>query len=345
MGKINYKSSGVDIDAGNEAVNRIKDGVKSTFTSNVLTCIGSFGSLYDLKPILENYHHPVMVQSIDGVGTKIIIARKLKIFDTIGIDLLSAAANDILVMGARPLTFLDYIANDKLNSEIIEKIVSGMVKACKSTGVSLVGGETAEMPDTYLPGEHDLVGIVTGVVEKEKIITGENIKPGDVVLGLPSNGLHTNGYSFARKLFFEIGEYDINDTTPELEKSVGLTLLEPHINYTNHVFATLDAGIDVKGIAHITGGGLVENIPRILPDGCGVEIQKGSWPNIPVFDVMQSIGNVDEDEMYRVFNMGIGMTFIVNPDNIGAVTDALKDLTDVYEVGFVVSGEKHVSIN
>ena len=345
MGKIDYKSAGVDIDAGNEAVNRIKDGVKSTFTSNVLTGLGSFGSLYDLKPILENYDNPVMVQSIDGVGTKTIIARKLGKFDTIGVDLLSAAANDILVMGARPLTFLDYIANDKLNPEIIEEIVSGMVKACKSTGVSLVGGETAEMPDTYLPGEHDLVGIVTGVVEKEKIITGENIKPGDVVLGLPSNGLHTNGYSFARKLFFEIGEYDVNDTTPELEKSIGLTLLEPHINYTNHVFATLDAGIDVKGIAHITGGGLVENIPRILPDGCGVEIQKGSWPNIPVFDVMQSIGNVDEDEMYRVFNMGIGMTFIVNPDNIGAVTDALKDLTDVYEVGFVVSGEKHVSIN
>ena len=345
MGKINYKSAGVDIDAGNEAVDRIKDSVKSTFTSNVLTGLGSFGSLYDLKPILENYDNPVMVQSIDGVGTKTIIARKLGKFDTIGVDLLSAAANDILVMGARPLTFLDYIANDKLNPETVEEIVSGMVKACKSTGVSLVGGETAEMPDTYLPGEHDLVGIVTGVVEKEKIITGENIKPGDVVLGLPSNGLHTNGYSFARKLFFEIGEYDVNDTTPELEKSVGLTLLEPHINYTNHVFATLDAGIDVKGIAHITGGGLVENIPRILPDGCGVEIQKGSWPNIPVFDVMQSIGNVDEDEMYRVFNMGIGMTFIVNPDNIGAVTDALKDLTDVYEVGFVVSGEKHVSIN
>jgi phosphoribosylformylglycinamidine cyclo-ligase len=286
-----------------------------------------------------------MVQSIDGVGTKTIIARKLGKFDTIGIDLLSAAANDILVMGARPLTFLDYIANDKLNPETIEEIVSGMVKACKSTGVSLVGGETAEMPDTYLPGEHDLVGIVTGVVEKEKIITGENIKPGDVVLGLPSNGLHTNGYSFARKLFFEIGEYDVNDTTPELEKSIGLTLLEPHINYTNHVFATLDAGIDVKGIAHITGGGLVENIPRILPDDCSVEIQKGSWPILPVFDVMQSLGDVDEDEMFRTFNMGIGMTFIVNPDDIGAVTDALKDLTDVYEVGFVVSGEKHVSIN
>jgi phosphoribosylformylglycinamidine cyclo-ligase len=342
MGKIDYKSAGVDIDAGNEAVNRIKDGVKSTFTSNVLTGIGSFGSLYDLKPILDNYDNPVMVQSIDGVGTKTIIARKLGKFDTIGIDLLSAAANDILVMGARPLTFLDYIANDKLNPETIEEIVSGMVKACKSTGVSLVGGETAEMPDTYLPGEHDLVGIITGIVEKEKIITGKNIKPGDVLLGLPSNGLHTNGYSFARKLFFEVGGYDVNDTIPELEKSIGLTLLEPHINYTNHVFATLDAGIDVKGIAHITGGGLVENIPRILPDGCGVEIQKGSWPNIPVFDVMQSIGDVDENEMYRAFNMGIGMTFIVSPDDIGAVTDALKDLTDVYEIGSVVNAENKV---
>ena len=342
MSKVDYKSAGVNIDAGNEAVNRIKDGVKSTFTSNVLTGLGSFGSLYDLKPILDNYDNPVMVQSIDGVGTKTIIARILGKFDTIGIDLLSAAANDILVMGARPLTFLDYIANDKLNPKTIEEIVSGMVKACKNTGVSLVGGETAEMPDTYLPGEHDLVGIITGVVEKEKIITGENIKPGDVLLGLPSNGLHTNGYSFARKLFFEIGGYDINDIIPELEKSIGLTLLEPHINYTNHVFATLDARIDVKGIAHITGGGLVENIPRILPDGCGVEIQKGSWPNISVFDVMQSIGNVDEDEMYRVFNMGIGMTFIVSIDDIGAVKDALKDLTDVYEIGSVVNAENKV---
>ena len=342
MGKIDYKSSGVDIDAGNHAVERIKDGVKSTFTSNVLTGLGSFGSLYDLKPILENYENPVMVQSIDGVGTKTIIARKMGKFDTIGIDLLSAAANDILVMGARPLTFLDYIANDKLNPETIEEIVSGMVKACRETGVSLVGGETAEMPDTYLSGEHDLVGVITGVVEKEKIITGENIKPGDVVLGLPSNGLHTNGYSFARKLFFEIGGYDVNDTIPELEKSVGLTLLEPHINYTNHVFTALDSGIDVKGIAHITGGGLVENIPRILPDGCGVDIKKGSWPILPVFDVMQSLGNVDEDEMYRAFNMGIGMVFIVSPNNVNSAKNALKDLTEVYEIGSVVSGESKV---
>ncbi len=335
MSKIYYKSAGVNIDAGNEAVDRIKDKVESTFTPNVISGFGSFGSLYDLKPILENYKNPVMVQSIDGVGTKTIIARKMGKFDTIGIDLLSACANDILVMGARPLTFRDYIANDKLSPNIVEEIVSGMVKACKDTGVSLVGGETAEMSDTYLPGEHDLVGVITGVVEKEKIITGESIKPGDVVLGLPSNGLHTNGYSFARKLFFDIGGYSVNDTIPKLEKSVGLTLLKPHINYTNHVFAVLDAGIEVKGIAHITGGGLIENIPRILPDGCGVEIQKESWPALPVFGVMQSIGDVDEDEMYRAFNMGIGMVFIVNPDDI----DATKNLMGTYKIGTVISGK------
>ena len=335
MGKIYYKSAGVNIDAGNEAVDRIKDKVESTFTPNVIAGLGSFGSLYDLKPILEAYNNPVMVQSIDGVGTKTIIARKMGKFDTIGIDLLSACANDILVMGARPLTFLDYIANDKLSPDIVEEIISGMVKACKDTGVSLVGGETAEMPDTYLPGEHDLVGVITGVVEKDKIITGESIKPGDVVLGLPSNGPHTNGYSFARKLFFDVGGYSVNDIIPELEKSVGLTLLKPHINYTNHVFAMLDAGVEVKGIAHITGGGLIENIPRILPDGCGVEIQKESWPALPIFGVMQSIGDVDEDEMYRAFNMGIGMVFIVNPADM----DATKSLMETYKIGTVISGK------
>ena len=338
MNNSDYKSAGVDIDAGNEAVDRIKDGVKSTFTANVLTGLGSFGSLYDLKPLLENYENPVLVQSIDGVGTKTIISRKLGKFDTIGIDLLSACANDILVMGAQPLTFLDYIANDKLNPDIIEEIVSGMVKACRETGVSLVGGETAEMPNTYLPDEHDLVGVITGVVDKDKIITGETIRPGDAVLGLPSSGLHTNGYSFARKLFFDIGGYDINDLIPKLQKSVGLTLLEPHINYTKHVFAALDTGVDIKGIAHITGGGLLENIPRILPNGWGVELQKGSWPSVPVFGVMQSIGNVNEDEMFRAFNMGIGMVFVVETDDADSVKDALKNLTEVYEIGSIIKG-------
>jgi len=337
---MDYKSAGVDIDAGNEAVVRIKKGVRSTFTTNVLTGLGSFSSLYDLKSILDDYENPVLVQSIDGVGTKAIIARKLGKFNTIGIDLLSACANDILVMGARPLTFLDYIANDKLMPDTIEEIVAGMVQACRDTGVSLVGGETAEMPDTYLPGEHDLVGVITGVVEKDKIITGEAIQPGDVVLGLLSSGLHTNGYSLARKLFFEIGGYDVNDTIPELEKSVGLTLLEPHINYTNHVFGVLDKEIGVKGVAHITGGGLVENIPRILPDGCDVEIHKGSWPGVPIFNVMQSIGNVDENEMYRAFNMGIGMIIIAAPDQVNSI----KKIIDVHEIGFVFAGGNQVNI-
>ena len=337
---MDYKSAGVDIDAGKEAVKRIAEGARLTYTANVLTGLGSFGSLYDLKSILDDYENPVLVQSIDGVGTKTIIARKLGKFNTIGIDLLSACANDILVMGARPLTFLDYIANDKLRPDTIEEIVSGMVQACGDTGVSLVGGETAEMPDTYLPGEHDLVGVITGVVEKDRIITGETIQLGDVVLGLPSSGLHTNGYSLARKLFFEIGGYDVNDTIPELESSIGLTLLEPHINYTNQVFGVLDKEIEVKGVAHITGGGLVENIPRILPDGCDVEIHKGSWPSVPIFNVMQSIGDVDENEMYRAFNMGIGMIIIAAPDQVNSI----KKLIDVHEIGFVLAGGNQVNI-
>ena len=337
---MDYKSAGVDINAGNKAVENIKKGVQSTFTTNVLTGLGGFGSLYDLKSIIDDYENPVLVQSIDGVGTKAIIARKLGKFNTIGVDLLSACANDILVMGARPLTFLDYIANDKLRPDIIEEMVNGMVDACLDTGVSLVGGETAEMPDTYLSGEHDLVGVITGVVEKNKIITGQAIHPSDVVLGLQSSGLHTNGYSLARKLFFEIGGYDVNDTIPELEKSIGLTLLEPHINYTNNIFSLLDKDIEVKGIAHITGGGLIENIPRILPDGCCVEIHKGSWPAVPIFNVMQSIGNVDENEMYHAFNMGIGMIIIAAPDQVNSI----KKIVDVHEIGFVSAGENQVNI-
>ena len=337
---MDYKSAGVDINAGNKAVENIKKSVRSTFTTNVLTGLGGFGSLYDLKSIIDDYENPVLVQSIDGVGTKAIIARKLRKFNTIGVDLLSACANDILAMGARPLTFLDYIANDKLRPDIIEEMVNGMVDACLDTGVSLVGGETAEMPDTYLSGEHDLVGVITGVVEKNKIITGQAIHPSDVVLGLQSSGLHTNGYSLARKLFFEIGGYDVNDTIPELEKSIGLTLLEPHINYTNNIFSLLDKDIEVKGIAHITGGGLIENIPRILPDGCCVEIHKGSWPAVPIFNVMQSIGNVDENEMYHAFNMGIGMIIIAAPDQVNSI----KKIVDVHEIGFVFAGENQVNI-
>ena len=344
MTKIDYRSAGVDIDAGNDAINRIKNKVRSTFSNNVLTGIGGFGSLFDLKPVLKDYNDPVMVQSIDGVGTKTIIARKMNKFDTIGVDLVSACANDIVTLGARPLTFLDYIANDTLKPEIIEEIVSGMADACLDIGVSLVGGETAEMPDTYLPGEHDLVGIITGIVNKNNIITGDSIRPGDVVLGLPSNGLHTNGYSLARKLFFDVGRYSVNDTIPEFEESVGLTLLTPHTNYTNHILTILDSGIDIHGLAHITGGGIIENIPRVLPGDCGVEIRKGSWPVLPVFNIMQSIGNVDHEEMYRTFNMGIGMVVIVDATGITKIKNSLKNLSEVYRIGSVIQGKRRIRI-
>ncbi len=345
MTKVDYRSAGVDIDAGNEAVDRIKDIVRSTFTENVLTGLGSFGSLFDLRPILDNYREPVLVQSIDGVGTKTIIARKLNKYDTIGIDLLSACANDILVMGARPLTFLDYIANEKLKPHVIEEIVSGMVVACKETGVSLVGGETAEMPDTYLPGEHDLVGIITGVVEKDKIITGDRITPGDSIIGIPSNGLHTNGYSLARKIFFDVGGFDVEDHLPGLNNSVGMTLLKPHVNYTNHVASILKAGVDIKGIAHITGGGILENVPRILPDHCAASIQKGSWPSVDVFSVMQSIGNINEREMFRTFNMGIGMALVIQSSEMQKLKKSLSRLTPVYEIGSIIAGNKEVTID
>ena len=345
MSKVNYKDAGVNIDAGNDAVNRIKENVKSTFTKNVLTGIGSFGSLFSLKTILKEYSNPVLVQSIDGVGTKTIIARKLQKYDTIGIDLLSACANDILVMGAKPLTFLDYIANEKLHPGTVEEIVSGMVQGCRETDVSLVGGETAEMPDTYLKGEHDLVGIITGVVEKDKIITGEKIQPGDIVLGLPSNGLHTNGYSMARKIFFKDMGYNVDTYLESLDDTVGAALLEPHINYTNHVFKLLNEKINVKGIAHITGGGLTENIPRILPNGCSVKIQKGTWPSLPIFDTLKDLGNVEEEEMYQAFNMGIGMVFIVDSDSVNSIEKALKNITNIYTIGEVIDGENIVHYN
>ena len=342
MRKTDYRSAGVNIDAGNEVVDKIKDNVKSTFTDNVLTGLGSFGSLFNLGPIVNEFKEPVLVQSIDGVGTKTIIARKMKKFDTIGIDLVSACANDIVVMGARPITFLDYIANDKLKPNIVTEIVNGMVSACKKTGVSLVGGETAEMPDTYLPGEHDLVGVITGVVEKDKIITGKTIAPNDVIVGIPSSGLHTNGYSLARRIFFDIGKFSITDTVPGLKRSLGMTLLEPHINYTNHVLSVLKDNIHVKGIAHITGGGLLENIPRILPDNCGALIKKDSWPRPGVFSVMSSMGNVAEKEMFRAFNMGIGMVFVVEISEVKKIRKSLDVLSPVYEIGTVVCGEKKV---
>jgi len=343
MKKIDYKSAGVDIDAGNKSVDLIKKSVKSTFNKNVLTGIGSFGSLYSLKNIIAEYENPILVQSIDGVGTKTIIARKMKKYDTIGIDLVSACCNDITVMGAQPLTFLDYIANDKLNPSIIKEIIDGMASACRDNNIALVGGETAEMPDTYLAGEHDLVGVITGVVDKKNIIDGSKITNGDVVLGLPSTGLQTNGYSLARKLFFKVGQYKVSDTLPNLDKSIGETLLEPSYVYNNYVQLLLKNPIQIKGMAHISGGGLVENIPRILPSNCAIEIKKDSWPVLPVFKTMQDIGNIDENEMYRTFNMGIGMVLIVPAEQQKETFSILEGKISAYEIGNVIHGKPKVS--
>ncbi len=342
--KVDYKSAGVNIDAGNEAVERIKASVHSTYTPAVLSELGGFGGFYDLKSLLNDYRHPVLAQSIDGVGTKIIIARLMDKYDTIGHDLVSACCNDIIVAGAKPLTFLDYIANDKLEPEVVAAIVDGIAEACLDIGVSLVGGETAEMPDTYLPGENDLVGIVTGIVDKEKIITGKSISPGNRVIGIASSGLHTNGYSLARKLFFEVGKYSVGDHLPELGRTVGEALLEPHINYTNPVLELLNRGLAIKGIAHITGGGFIDNLPRVLPDGCSISINRSGWEIPPLFKVMQQLGNLDEDDLFRTFNMGIGLALFVDEVDAEAVTAAIKEIFKpaVYSIGTVTGGNKEV---
>ena len=335
---IDYKSAGVDIDAGSKSVDLIKENVQSTFSKNVLTGIGGFGGLFDIKEATKDFDHPVMVQSIDGVGTKLMIAKMLNKYDTVGMDIVNHCCDDILAMGATPLTFLDYVAFEKLEPSVMDKIVQGMATACKDSDVSLVGGETAEMPGIYMNGEHDIVGCVTGVVEKNKIITGEKIQQGDVVLGFASNGLHTNGYSLARKLFFDIGGYNVNSKIFELDKSVGETLLEPHTSYTKPVLEMIRNGVEIRGIAHITGGGFMDNIPRILPDNLNVEITKGSWPIPPVFEVLQRLGNMQDSEMYRTFNMGIGMVLIVNSNEV----EKIKELTakfsqyQLYRIGEIV---------
>jgi phosphoribosylformylglycinamidine cyclo-ligase len=303
--------------------------------------------MFDLAPIMQHYQHPVLVQSIDGVGTKMMVATRMQKFDTIGVDLVSATTNDIIVLGAKPLTLLDYIANDHLIPAIVEQIVAGMASACREHNISLVGGETAEMPGTYLAGEHDLVGIVTGVVEKDKAILGDRITAGDVVMAFASSGLHTNGYSLARKLLFEVGGYTVTSSLPELSLSVGETLLTPHLNYTQPVLHLLQQEISIKGMAHITGGGVLENIPRILPAHCAVEINKEAIPVLPIFKVLKQLGHLPDDEMYRTFNMGIGFILIVSPDAVMKMRSVLKSYTNfsLYEIGRVVQGQREVRLH
>lgn len=341
MSKVTYADAGVDIEAGNEVVRRIKSSVQKTFSNHVIGGLGGFGAMYDLKSALADYDHPVMVQSIDGVGTKTIVARMAGQYGNLGHDLLSACANDILVLGAKTLTMLDYIANDKLNPDTVEKIVLGMAEACQQNGVSLVGGETAEMPDTYLPGEHDLVGIVTGVIDKNNIIDGSTIEPGYLVYGLASSGLHTNGFSLARKLMFEVGGYGINDWLAPLKQTVAEALLAPHINYSQVVHAVLDAEVKIAGMAHITGGGLIENLPRVLPQGCAVDVALDSWPEPPLFALLKKLGQIPVEEAYRAFNMGIGWVMIIAPDQATKLESILQHHGNMayYRIGHIIASQ------
>lgn len=315
---LSYKKSGVDIEAGNRTVELIRDAAASTFTPAVLTGVGSFGAFYDLSGLIGAYREPVLVQSVDGVGTKTVVARQAEDFSGIGADLVSACCNDIAVHGAKPLTFLDYVANDVLVPERVAEIVEGIAEACRGIGVSLIGGETAEMPGVYLPGEHDLVGVVTGIVEKSGIINGSTIRAGDCILGAGSSGLHTNGFSLAREIIRTAG-LSLDMTLPAAHGSGGprtlkAALLAPHVNYTGGIMELLQAGVEIHGMAHITGGGLLENVPRILPPRLDALIDRAAWEIPPLFSFLAEAGSIAREELYRVFNMGIGLTVVVPPE-------------------------------
>ncbi len=340
--KVDYKSAGVDIEAGNEAVRRMKSHVAKTHSAAVLTGLGSFGTMFSLKDALAGLSDPVMVQSTDGVGTKTKVTVMAGRYESLGHDLVAAVAGDIAVMGAKPLTFLDYLGVHKVDPAIIEQLVKGMSDACAKAGIALVGGETAEMPAVYAEGELDVVGFVTGVVERTKLINGSGIVAGDVLYGVSSSGLHTNGWSLARKLLFDMRGYTIHDAPAELGgATLADVLLEPHANYVTPIRRALDAGLSIKGMAHITGGGLVENTPRMLPKGLGCVIDRGTWTPQPIFSLMQQIGNIDELEMLRAFNMGVGLV-IAAPAGLQSELASAMSPFRVWELGRVEVGASGV---
>lgn len=334
---ISYADAGVSIDKANQAVAKIREFARSTFNERTLTEIGSFGGMF--SGAFPQMSDPILVASADGVGTKLKLAFETGIHNTVGADLVNHCVNDILVQGARPLFFLDYFATGKLEPDVTASVVEGMARACKENGCVLLGGETAEMPDFYPPGEYDLAGFIVGVVDKSKVIDGKSITPGDVVIGIPSNGLQTNGYSLARKLFFEVGGYKPDTQLDELGETVGEALLKTHQSFLPQIGPLLDSG-KIKGLAHITGGGFLENIPRILPDGVSVEIERGSWTELPVFGVMQRLGNVSNHEMFRTFNMGIGMIVVTSAGDSEAIAGELGG----HVIGGVVEGDGSVAI-
>jgi len=337
---VSYSDAGVDIDAATRATDRIKELARATFNQRTLSEIGSFGGMFDGD--FPNLAQPVLVASADGVGTKLKIAFATGVHNTVGRDLVNHCVNDILVQGARPLFFLDYVATGKLSPEVVASVVEGVANGCRENGCVLLGGETAEMPGFYGEGEYDIAGFIVGVVDRSKVIDGKTIAAGDVLLALPSAGLHTNGYSLARKLFFEVAGYEPDTYLPELGMTAGEALLQPHASYLRPLEGLLDRGV-IKGLAHITGGGLIDNIPRILPEGAAVKIEKGSWPVLPVFELFRRLGNVSEFEMNRTFNMGVGMVIVCSPRDVDLIKSHLKDRGDeCYEIGEVVDGDREV---
>ena len=336
-----YKAAGVDIDAGNEAVRRIRGLAKSTFTPGVLSEIGSFGGLFRLDR--ERFEEPVLVSSADGVGTKLKVAFMTGRHDTVGGDLVNHCVNDILVQGAEPLFFLDYLATGRLEPNIAEQVIGGIARACRENSCALIGGETAEMPGFYTQGEYDIAGFIVGVVDRSRIIDGHGIVPGDVLIGLPSAGLHTNGYSLARRVFFEIAGWKVNTYVGELGKSAGDALLAPHRSYLNLLKPVIERRW-AKGLAHITGGGITENLPRILPEGCGAEIDTRAWQVPAIFRVLQQRGNIAGDEMFRTFNMGIGLVVACARSDADRVLNTIRTAGEngAGRIGFVVAGERSV---
>ncbi len=338
---IRYRDAGVDIDAANTAVARIKRIAQTTFNENVLSEIGSFGGMF--SGVFSDTRDPVLVASCDGIGTKLKVAFATGNHRTVGYDLVAHCIGDILVQGARPLFFLDYIATGKLEPDVIEQIVEGLARGCREGNCALLGGETAEMPGFYPDGEYDVAGFIVGVVDRAKVINGGRITAGDVVLGLPSLGLHTNGYSLARKLLIEIAGYEMQTEVKELGSTVGEELLKPHKNYLPALERLIGREGVIKGLAHITGGGLVENIPRILPRNVDVVLERGSWPVLPIFDLLEKIGNVPREDMVRTFNLGIGMVVIVSPENLKLVEDQITLAGEnYYIIGQVIDGERRV---
>jgi len=338
---ISYADAGVDISAADKSKHRIKMLARKTFNKQVLSEIGGFGGLFALD--LEKYPNPVLVSSADGVGTKLKVAFDLGIHHTVGQDLVNHCVNDIAVQGASPLFFLDYLATGKLDNAVVETVVQGISDACRANGCALIGGETAQMPGFYADGEYDLAGTIIGAVSRDKIITGESIEVGDVLVGLPSNGLHTNGYSLARKLLFEVAKYGPEQYVNELKDKTGAALMRVHRSYLA-IIKKLTAGEVVSGMAHITGGGITENLPRIIPKGMGAHVELASWQVPPLFEHLQKLGNVEQDEMFRAFNMGIGLIVVVPAEKVKKAKAILNRANErCHIIGRIVRGERKVS--